>query len=54
MLESDENIGIDKQKKLPEKLNSCINELQSLCEVTTPSGNSENKQVEAGRTSQYA
>ncbi len=42
MLESNENIDIDKYKRLPEKLNSYVNELQSLCEMTTPSGKSEN------------
>ena len=29
-------------KKTPEKLNSYVNELQSLCEMTIPSGKSEN------------
>lgn len=52
-LESDENVSIDKGKRLAEQLNSCVNELQNLCEMTTPSGNSENQQVEAG-ASEYA
>ena len=52
-LESDENVSIDKRKRLTEQLNSCVNELQNLCEMTTPSGNSENQQVEAG-ASEYA
>ena len=39
---------------MPEKLNSCVNELQSLCEMTTPSGKSENYQVEAEGASRYA
>ena len=52
-LESNENVSIDKGKRLTEQLNSCVNELQNLCEMTTPSGNSENQQVEAG-ASEYA
>jgi len=47
-LESDENVSIDKRKRLAEQLNSCIKKLQSLGEETSPSGNSENQQVEAG------
>ncbi len=52
-LESNENVSIDKGKRLTEQLNSCVNELQNLCEMTTPSGNGENQQVEAG-ASEYA
>jgi len=48
MLESDENVSVDKQKRLAEQLNICVKELQSLCEETNPSGSSENQQVEAG------
>jgi len=47
-LESDENVSIDKRKRLAEQLNSCVKELQSLGEETNSSGNSENQKVEAG------
>ena len=47
-LESDENISIDKRKRLAEQLNSCVEKLQSLGKETSFSGNSENQQVEAG------
>ena len=46
-LESDENVSIDKRKRLAEQLNSCVKELQSLGEETSPSGNSEKQKVEA-------
>ncbi len=52
-LESGENVSIDKRKRLAEQLNSCVKELQSLGEETSPSGNSEKQQVEAG-ASEYA
>ncbi|KKK85246.1 hypothetical protein LCGC14_2775220 [marine sediment metagenome] len=52
-LESDENVSIDKRKRLAMQLNNCVKEMQSLGEETNPSGNSENQQVEAG-ASEYA
>jgi len=53
MLESGENVSIDKRKRLAEQLNRCVKELQSLGEETSPSGNSEKQKVEAG-ASEYA
>jgi DNA-binding response OmpR family regulator len=47
-LESDENISIDERKRLAEQLYTCVEKLQSLGKETSPSGNSENQQVEAG------
>ena len=47
-LESDENVTIDKRKRLAEQLNSCVKELQNLGEETNSSGNSEKQKVEAG------
>jgi len=52
-LESEENVSIDKRKRLAEQLHSCVKELQSLGGETSFFGNSENQQVEAG-ASEYA
>ncbi len=52
-LESDEDVSVDKRKRLAEQLNICVKELQSLCKEVSASGNSENQQVEAG-ASEYA
>ena len=47
-LKSDENIAIDKRKRLAEKLYSSVKELQSLFEEAVPPGSTEIRQVEAG------